>query len=548
MAMFDAVRKGFDSAVNGLRGKQEITEANIDEALRTIRMALFEADVNFRVVKDFLAKVKEKSVGEIVQVRVKADGEKIRVSAGDVFIKICHDELEELMGPADSELTLVNDRMGPTVIMMVGLQGAGKTTTTGKLARWLIHHHQKKPLLIGADVYRPAAIEQLRVLGERLDVPVFAEEGGNPPEVAARGLAEARSTGRDVVIIDTAGRLAVDDLLMSELEEIRNLTKPHNILLVVDAMIGQDAVNTAHEFNKRLELDGFIMTKLDGDARGGAALSIKQVTGKPIKFVGMGEGMDALQTFQPSGFADRILGMGDVRSLVGRMENIITEQEAEAREKDAERMLKGDFDFYDFLEQIHMIRKMGSLTEILDMMPFGNQMPAGANVDDNELVRIESMIQSMTAHERKHPDAIISQVSRRRRIAKGSGRKESDVSDLVQRFNMMKNMLTQFGQGGGGMMANLPGFKQLNMMRQMKNMNMNDLFGAMGGGAGAPGGMPTMPGMGGGAAPQLPPGITPPGQRMTSRRPEDAKAKIDKAKERRKRRKARDARKKSRRK
>ena len=543
MAMLDAVRKGFRNAVNLFEGKREITEDNIDEALRTIRMSLFEADVNVRVAKRFIKRVKEKALGEIVQVSVKDEGEKLKVSPGDVFIKICHDELEELMGPQETGLVFVQERMGPTVIMMVGLQGSGKTTTSGKLARWMMHHHDKKPLLVGCDVYRPAAIDQLRVLGGALDVPVHAVEGGNPPDIARDAIQIAKDTGRDTVIIDTAGRLAVDDLLMTELEEIVGRTKPHNILLVVDAMIGQDAVNTAKEFNDRLELDGFVMTKLDGDARGGAALSIKEVTGKPIKFVGLGEGMDALQEFQPAGFADRILGMGDIRSLVGRMENVISEQEAMAREQDAERMLRGDFDLMDFLEQIRTIKKLGSLTDLLDMMPFGGSLPEGVNVDDQELVKIEAMIQSMTKEERKKPSLIREQITRQRRIARGSGRSEDELRDLLQRFDMMKGMLGQLGQNQGGFLSKIPGFKQLSQMNQLKNMNMGDLFGAMQGQPG--GGMPGLPGMGAPADPSaaLPRGFNPPGVRMQSDS-KATKAKIDREKAKRRRRKARKARKK----
>lgn len=562
MAMFDAVRKGFSSAKNLLEGKREITEENIEEALKTIRLSLFEADVNYRVVKQFLGRVKEKALGEIVTVRAKADGETLRITPGDAFIQICHNELEALMGPVDTSLSFVTERLGPTIIMMVGLQGAGKTTTTGKLARWLMHHHNKKPMLIAADVYRPAAIDQLKVLGERVGVPVYAEPGGNPPDIVDRALAEARRTGRDVVLIDTAGRLAVDDLLMSELEEIARRNTPHNILLVVDAMIGQDAVNTAREFNERLELDGFIMTKMDGDARGGAALSIKEVTGKPIKFVGLGEGMDGLQAFEPAGFADRILGMGDVRSLVGRIQNVITEDEAKGKEKDAMRMLRGEFDFTDFLEQIRMIKRMGSLTDLMDMMPFGNIIPEGVNVDDSELVRIEAMISSMTPAERTKPELVKSQVSRQRRIARGSGREIAEVRDLLQRFEMMRMMLGQLGnmQGGGGLLSKIPGMKQLSQLRQMKNMNMGDLFGGMGmGGMGGPGGMPPgFPGaggqnpfaalMGGGGQepqrPQLPKGMSMPGVRMQGDSTA-TKAQVDRDKERRRARNARSARKKN---
>ena len=549
MAMFDAVKKGFTNAQNVFAGKRELTEENIDEALKSIRMSLFEADVNFKVVKRFLKRVKEKALGEVVQVKAKHDGEKVHVSPGDVFIKICHDELEELMGPVDTSLTFVQDRLGPTVIMMVGLQGSGKTTTTGKLARWLMHHRADRPLLVAADVYRPAAVQQLQVLGERLDVPVFAEEGGNPPDIASRALAYAKDNDRNVVLIDTAGRLAVDDLLMAELEEIVSRVSPHNILLVVDAMIGQDAVNTAAEFNQRLELDGFVMTKLDGDARGGAALSIKEVTGKPIKFVGLGEGMDALQAFQPSGFADRILGMGDIRGLVGRLENVIDAQEAANREKDAERMLRGDFDFNDFLEQIKTIKKMGSLTEIMEMMPFGNQLPAGATVDDNELMRIESMIQSMTVQERQEPERIAQQVTRQRRVARGSGRKVEEVTDLIQRFEMMRNMMGALGAGGGGFLGNLPGFKQLGALRRMKNMDVNSLMGAFQGpqaGQANPFAsmQEMMAGMPGQGQPQLPPGFSPPGGHRTTSSKSATKAKIDREKAKRKRRNQRKARRK----
>lgn len=538
MAMFDAVRQGFKNAQNLFDGKKEITEENIDEAIRSIRMALFEADVNFRVVKSFLERVKEKAIGEIVHVKAKADGERLRITPGDAFIKICHDELEALMGPVDTDLTFVQDRLGPSIVLMVGLQGAGKTTTSAKLARYVQHHHDKKPMLVACDVYRPAAIEQLQVLGKQLDVPVFSEEGGNPPDIAERAVAQARENGQDVVIIDTAGRLAVDDLLMTELEQIVDRVNPHNILLVVDAMIGQDAVNTANEFNQRLELDGFIMTKLDGDARGGAALSIREVTGKSIKFVGLGEGLDNLQVFEPSGFADRVLGMGDIRSLVGRMENVITEQEAEKKEKDAKRMLSGDFDFTDFLEQIRMIKRMGSLSDIMDMLPGMGNLPTGAaNVDDYELVRIESMIQSMTREERGNPDIIAEQITRQRRIAKGSGREMKEVKDLLDRFTQMRTMLQSLGGmgGGGGLMSKIPGMKQLQGLNQMRNMDLSSLMG--GGGMG---------GMGGGnpleammqqqqqqqQQPQLPKGYNQPGVRMKS-------AKSSKAAKARKNRKAR---------
>lgn len=501
--MLETVTNGFRAAKNVLQGKRTITEDNIEEALKSIRMSLFQADVNYRVAKNFIERVKEKALGEVVQVKVKHEGEKTQVSPGDVFIKICHDELEELMGPEAAPMEFNSAKQGPTKIMLVGLQGAGKTTTAGKLARWIIHHHERRPLLTAADVYRPAAVEQLRVLGERLEAPVYYEDAGNPPDLCRHAVRHADETGRDVVIFDTAGRLAIDDLLMSELEEIVQATHPEYIYLVCDAMIGQDAVNTAKAFNERLDLTGFIMTKLDGDARGGAALSIKEVTGKPIAFVGLGEGLDSLQEFRPEGLASRILGFGDIVGMVDRMENIITQREIEDREKDAERMLRGDFDFFDFLEQVKLIRKMGSLADLLDMMPFGDKLPKGFKVDEKEFVRIESMILSMTDDERRAPELVTGSITRQRRIAYGSGHKPQDVSSLLQRFSAMREMLRALGQGTSGFLTKLPGFKQLAQLRQMKNMNLEEIFGGLDGGDGAaaaaamglPGGLP--PGLGG---------------------------------------------------
>ncbi len=528
MAMFETVASGFRSAKHVFQGKRELTEENVEEALKSIRKSLFQADVNYKVAKSFIARVKEKALGEVVQVRAKHKGEKARVSPGDVFIKICHDELEELMGPESPPMEFNTDRQGPTKIMLVGLQGAGKTTTCGKLARWLVHHHERKPLLVAADVYRPAAVEQLKVLGRTLEVPVHAVDGGNPPDLCREAVRLAARDGRDVVIFDTAGRLAVDDLLMSELEEIVEATQPEYIYLVCDAMIGQDAVNTAAAFNERLDLTGFIMTKLDGDARGGAALSIKEVTGKPIAFVGMGEGLDTLQTFRPDGFANRILGFGDIIGMVDRMENIIDQAEMEDREKDAERMLRGDFDFFDFLEQVKMIRKMGSLTDLLEMMPFGNSLPQGFKVDETEFERIESMILSMTDAERRDPDLVASSITRQRRIARGSGRETEDVQGLLHRFAAMREMLKALGTGSQGFLQNLPGFKQLFQLRQMKNMNLDQIFGSV-----PAGGYPGVPGFGalpdGPSRPQsiqdallqagVPRGFTPPGMSAQANRP-----------------------------
>ncbi|MEM1348888.1 MAG: signal recognition particle protein, partial [Myxococcota bacterium] len=417
--------------------------------------------------------------------------------------------------------------LGPTKIMMVGLQGSGKTTTTAKLARYLIRVHDKKPLLVGADVYRPAAIDQLRILGEQIGVPVHAVEGGDPVQVCADALKIAEREERDVIIFDTAGRLAVDDVLMNELEQIVDKTKPENIYLVADAMIGQDAVTTAKEFNDRLEIDGFIMTKLDGDARGGAALSIKEVTGKPIKFVGNGEKIDDLDEFHPESLANRILGFGDVIGLMNKFEKTLSEEEAARAEQDAMKMLSGEFDFDDFYNQIEQISKLGSMSELMEMMPFfGGGMPAGMEVPDGELAKIKAIISSMTRKERKNPDLLTRQPARVRRIARGStpeGSNDKDniakVEQVIQQFNMMRGMMQQFSSMGGGFLNKIPGFKQLNTMRQMKDMDIGalfgDLMGAQGGGAlgGPGGGMMGLPGM---SAPGLPPGYTMPGQRQAS--------------------------------
>ena len=401
MGMFDVVAKGFRDVRNKFEGKQEITEENIDEAIQLIRMSMLEADVNFRIVKGFIKRVKEKALGEVVRVKAGKKKDKLDVSAGDHFIKICHDELEALMGPVDTSIVFQSARLGPTKIMMVGLQGSGKTTTTGKLAKHLMDTQDKRPLLVGADVYRPAAIEQLRVLGRQLGVPVFSKEGGDPIEICRESITFAEQNDCNVILFDTAGRLAVDDTLMTELEQIVEKTKPGNIFLVADAMIGQDAVNTAKEFNDRLEIDGFILTKLDGDARGGAALSIKEVTGKPIKFIGVGEKLDDLQEFRPEGLANRILGFGDVMELMNRFEKTMSEDDAERAEKDAMRMLSGEFDFNDFYNQLEQISKLGSLRELMELMPFFNgAIPEDLNLDDSELTKIRAIIQSMTAKER----------------------------------------------------------------------------------------------------------------------------------------------------
>jgi signal recognition particle subunit SRP54 len=469
--MLDTVAKGFKAAKNRLTGKAEITEEVVDEALRDIRVSLLEADVSFEVVKRFVAKVKDKAVGEVVTTKAtdKA-GKKVRVSPQDAFIKICHDELEALMGPVDVSLKLP----GPLAsIMMVGLQGSGKTTTAGKLANKLLKQG-KKPLLVAADIYRPAAVEQLKVLGARLDVPVYHEAGLLPPELCKRGMEEARRLKRDVVIFDTAGRLAIDDALMAELEAIKAGVAPNNILLVCDAMIGQDAVKTAAEFDRRLSLDGFILTKLDGDARGGAALSIKEVTGKPIKFLGMGEGMDKLEEFRPEGLAGRILGFGDIVGLMKDFEGVVDQQKAE---EDAQKILSGNFTLTDFVDQIRLVRKMGDVKELLEKFPIFGDQTAALNIDDKELLKIEAMYQSMTAKERLRPDLFTE--SRIKRVAAGSGRKFQEVKDLLERYKMMQQVMGQIGKQPG-LLGMLPGFKQFANLKKMQGMDLGSMFGGAG--------------------------------------------------------------------
>ncbi len=441
--MLETITSGFKEARLKLQGKQTITEETISDALRDIRVSLLEADVDLDVVKSFLERVKEKAMGQVVTVKAKTRSKTLRVTPYEHFVKICQDELEALMGPVDARVHYA--AKGPTGVMMVGLQGSGKTTTCAKLARYMMENDGKKPLLVAADIYRPAAIDQLKVLGERLNVPVFTVPNLRPAQLCQAAYHEARQLGCDVVIMDTAGRLAIDDRLMLELEDIKKLTEPENIFFVCDAMIGQDAVRTAAEFNRRLAISGFILTKLDGDARGGAALSIKEVTGTPIKFLGMGEGLGDLEAFRPEGLASRILGMGDVVGLMQDFEKVVDEEKAE---QDAVKMLKGQFNFNDFLEQLGMIQKMGSLQSLFEKMPFFSDMlPAGMNIDDRELVRIEAMINSMTNAERLNPD-IISE-SRIRRIAKGSGHSVKDVRGLLERFSMARQLMGDLGRSTG---------------------------------------------------------------------------------------------------
>lgn len=492
--MLDAVSKGFRAARNRLRGQAEITEEVIDEALRDIRVALLEADVEFGVVKRFVASLREKAIGEVVETKVDTKKGALKVTPADHFIKLSHDELEALMGPVDTSLRF--KPKGQTGIMMVGLQGSGKTTTAGKLANKLLAEG-KKPMLVAADIYRPAAVEQLKVLGERLGVPVYHEPGVAPPQLCKDAFAEARKQHLDVVILDTAGRLAIDEPMMEELEAIKAQTAPDNILLVADAMIGQDAVKTAVEFDRRLSIDGFILTKLDGDARGGAALSIKEVTGKPIKFLGMGETLDKLEEFRPEGLAGRILGFGDIVGLMQDFEKVVDEEKAQA---DAEKLLSGDFSLQDFVDQIRVVKQMGSLSDLLEKFPLFGELPEGVNIDDRELGRIEAMVDSMTKAERLNPS--IFNDSRLERVAKGSGRSKKDVQELLTKYNGMRGMMKQIGGDPGGLLSRLPGLRQMAKLRQMQGMDLSEIFGDGGLPAPAPLAAQRMPG--------LPAGYTPP--------------------------------------
>lgn len=437
--MLEILSRGFRDVKQYLQGMRTLTEENLAEALKMIRVSLLEADVEFQVTRDFLERVKQQALGEIVQVRVKHKDRKLSVSPGDHFIRLCHEELVRLMGPEDSRLDL---RSRPSSIMMVGLQGSGKTTTAAKLARHL-SKNGKKPLLVAADIYRPAAVDQLKKLGSDLGIPVYFREDQSPPELCRGALDEIESFGCDVAIFDTAGRLTIDEALMDELRAIQVVARPQNVLLVCDAMIGQESVNIARAFNEKISLTGFILTKLDGDARGGAAISIKEATGVPIKFVGMGEAMDRLEEFRPEGLASRILGFGDIVGLVKDFEEVVDEKKAE---EDAKRMLSGNFTLTDFLNQIKTIKKLGPLQDVLDKLPFFPKgIPDEAKVDDYELVRMESIINSMTPAERRHPEIV--NASRVARIARGSGREEREVLALLRKFNDMRGFLSAMGGG-----------------------------------------------------------------------------------------------------
>jgi signal recognition particle subunit SRP54 len=414
----------------GLRGR--LTEKNISEGLREVRTALLSADVNYKVAKDFIARVQEKAVGQDV---IKS------VQPGQQIVKIVYDELVGLMGP--TETSIAENPDGPSVVMMVGLQGGGKTTSCGKLAQFLRQKRGGNPLLVAADMQRPAAVEQLKVLGGQLGIPVYFEDKGKPPDICGRAVKHAAAGGNDVVILDTAGRLHIDEALMAELRDIQKRVKPQEIFFIADAMTGQDAVNSAKEFNNQLEITGVLLTKMDGDARGGAALSVRAVTGKPIKFVGVGEKLDKLEEFYPDRIASRILGMGDVVSLVEKAQETITEEEAL---KMQEKLLKEKFTLGDFLTQLQQLKKMGGIKDLLAMIPGLGSKLKGIDVDERDVFKIEAMIQSMTPEERNFPEVIDG--SRRLRIAKGSGRSVHDVNDLLKQFQQMQKMVRDFKKMG----------------------------------------------------------------------------------------------------
>ncbi|CUN37438.1 Fifty-four homolog [Turicibacter sanguinis] len=454
---FETLSERLQSALKSVTRKGKLTEKDVDVMMREVRLALLEADVNIKVVREFIKEVKEKAIGETV---LKS------LTPGQQVIKIVNEELTKLMGENAAELNFGHTK--PAVFMMVGLQGAGKTTHTGKLSTYLRKKEKKNPLLVACDVYRPAAVDQLKTIGKQLNIPVF-EKGTsmNPVDIANEAMAYARENGHDLVIIDTAGRLHIDEQLMDELKDIKALVKPQEILLVVDAMTGQDAVNVAQSFHEQLDLTGVILTKLDGDTRGGAALSIRKITNVPIKFMGMGEKLDTLEVFHPERMASRILGMGDVMTLIERAQENFDEEESM---KLADKMMNATYDFNDFLKQMKQMKKLGAFEDILKLIPgVGNQLK-DINIDPKQMARVEAIIYSMTEQERKNPDLI--NASRKNRIAKGCGCDIAEVNRLIKQFTDMRKMMKKFSnmdprqmermaaamqRGGGNPMAGLSG-------------------------------------------------------------------------------------------
>ena len=441
--MFENLSERLERSFKILKGEGKITEVNVAETLKDVRRALLDADVNYKVAKTFTDTVKEKALGQNVLTAVRPS---------QMMVKIVHDELATLMGGEAVELEL---KARPSVILMSGLQGSGKTTMSGKLALMLKNKKHRRPLLVACDVYRPAAIDQLSVLGEQIEVPVYKEEGNkNPIEIAINSLREAKAKNYDVVIIDTAGRLAVDEQMMREIAAIKDAVDPDQILFVVDAMTGQDAVNTAKEFNDRLDFDGVVLTKLDGDTRGGAALSIRTVVNKPIMFVGTGEKLEALDVFHPARMADRILGMGDIVSLVEKAQEQFDEEEARKLSK---KLARNQFDFNDFLTQIAQIKKMGNIKDLMGMIPGVGKQIKDLDIDDNAFKSVEAIIYSMTPYERSHPEAING--SRRQRIAKGSGTNIQEVNRLLKQFEQTRKMMKNVANMPMGKMG-MPKFRR----------------------------------------------------------------------------------------
>ncbi len=441
--MFENLSERLERSFKILKGQGKITELNVAETLKEVRRSLLDADVNYKIAKDFTNKVKEKALGMNVLTAVKP---------GQMMVKIVHDELAELMGGRNVE---VNIKGSPAIILMSGLQGSGKTTFSGKFANLLKTKKGKKPLLVACDVYRPAAIEQLKVLGQQIEVPVYSDESSKDPvKIAQEAIRQAKANGNDIVIVDTAGRLAVDEEMMREIAAIKAAINPTETLFVVDAMTGQDAVNTAKEFNERLDFDGVILTKLDGDTRGGAALSIRTVVNKPIKYVGTGEKLEALDAFHPERMADRILGMGDIVSLVEKAQEQFDAEEAKKLQK---KISRNQFNFNDFLSQIQQIKKMGNIKELASMIPGVGKALKDVDIDDDAFKGVEAIIYSMTPAEREHPEIING--SRRMRIAKGSGTTVQDVNRLLKQFEESKKMMKMLS-GGSKMMRKMPGMRR----------------------------------------------------------------------------------------
>lgn len=438
--MFESLSERLDSAFKQLKGEGRISEINVASTVKEIRRALVDADVNYKIAKDFTDRVREKALGEKVITAI---------SPGQLMVKIVKDELADLMGGSEAELDI---KANPAVILIAGLQGSGKTTFSGKLANFLKTKKSRKPLLVAADIYRPAAIDQLKVLGEQIGVEVYNEpENKDAVEIARNAIQQAKQNGNNVVIIDTAGRLAVDEVMMKEVANIKTAVKPNEILFVVDAMTGQDAVNTAKAFNDRLDFSGVVLTKLDGDTRGGAALTIKYTVEKPIKFVSMGEKLDTLDVFYPERMAQRILGMGDITTLVERAQEQFNEEQAKKLEK---KIRQNQFDFDDFREQLQQIKKMGNLKDLMAMIPGVGKAIKDIDISDDAFKGIEAMIGSMTPEERGNPDVIDG--SRRKRIAKGAGKEIQDVNQFMKQFDQMRQMMkmmNKFGAGGKGLRA-----------------------------------------------------------------------------------------------